>query len=266
MYSTNKDGNVANDFFFQEAAEVRVSTKGTLRCSFINTTLRSDQTVKKFTGIQSREILDWLYDLVNKSVTDVFYWRGQKAVNENNPSSSKTRKGRELSRFEELLLTLVFLREGYNYNALGSLFEISPTLVGSIIPTWINILYTELQDWLVYPSAAEVRASLPRDYPVQYADTRVILDCTEFHTVRPGNLTTQAATYSTYKHNNTLKVLIGITPTGLISFVSNVYGGCVSDRHIANAEFVEKVEAGDAIMVDRGFNIKLETLQLYAFM
>lgn len=86
-------------------------------------------------------------------------------------------------------------------------------------------------------------------------DTMVILDCTEFHTVRPGNLTTQAATYSTYKHNNTIKVLIGITPAGLISFVSNVYGGCVSDRHIANAEFVEKVEAGDVIMVDWGFNI-----------
>ena len=55
--------------------------------------------------------------------------------------------------------------------------------------------------------------------------------------------------------DNTVKLLVGITPTGLITFVSNVYGGCTSDRYIFEKEFLEKVEPGDAIMVDRGFNI-----------
>ena len=49
--------------------------------------------------------------------------------------------------------------------------------------------------------------------------------------------------------------MVGITPTGLIIFVSKVYGGSASDRYIFEEEFLDKVEPGDAIMVDRGFNV-----------
>ena len=58
-----------------------------------------------------------------------------------------------------------------------------------------------------------------------------------------------------YKHHNTVKALIGITPTGLITFVSDVYGGNTSDRFITEKEILNKIEPGDAIMVDRSFNI-----------
>ncbi len=58
-----------------------------------------------------------------------------------------------------------------------------------------------------------------------------------------------------YQHHNTVKALVGITPTGLITFVSDVYGGNTSDRFITEHDFLHKVEPGDAIMVDRGFNI-----------
>ncbi|XP_076030603.1 uncharacterized protein LOC143018907 [Oratosquilla oratoria] len=74
-------------------------------------------------------------------------------------------------------------------------------------------------------------------------------------TVKPSNPSAQAATYSQYKHHNTLKVLVGIIPIGLITFVSSVYGGNTSDRYTAEAEFIHKVDPGNAIMVDRGFNI-----------
>lgn len=73
-------------------------------------------------------------------------------------------------------------------------------------------------------------------------------------TVKPTNPSVQAATSSQYKHN-TLKVLIGIPPTGLITFVSSVYGGNTSDRYTVEAEFINKVEPGDAIMIHRRFNI-----------
>jgi len=49
--------------------------------------------------------------------------------------------------------------------------------------------------------------------------------------------------------------MIGITPRGLITFVSQPYGGNSSDRHIAEKEILDKIEPGDAVMVDRGFNI-----------
>lgn len=158
-------------------------------------------------------------------------------------------------------MTLVFLRVGYDYQMLGNFFDVSRSVVSCTVITWINVLYTLLKDWLVWPSAAEVRASLPKDYPDQYADTRTILDCRDIFTVQPNNPSTQAATYSSYKHHSTLKVLIGVTPLGLITFVSSVYVGNVSDRYIAEAEFIDKVEPGDAIMVDGVFNVKDLMLQ-----
>ncbi len=152
-------------------------------------------------------------------------------------------------------MTPVYIRRGYDVNVLADLFEVSHSVASSIITTRINILYLVLKDWLLWPTAAQVRASLPKDFPGQYSDTRAILDYTEMFTVRPTNPSSQAATYSQYKHHNTLNVLIGITPTGLVTFVSSVYGGNTSDHYMAEAEFIAKVELGDAIMVDRGFNI-----------
>ncbi|MPC11590.1 hypothetical protein E2C01_004260 [Portunus trituberculatus] len=43
---------------------------------------------------------------------------------------------------------------------------------------------------------------------------------------------------------------------GLITFVSRMYGSNTSDRYTAEAEFIHKVEPGDAIMgITWGFNI-----------
>ena len=146
-------------------------------------------------------------------------------------------------------------------SVLADFFQISRTWAAVIAKTWINILATVLKELLIYPSAAQVKAWLPLDYPQQFADTRVILDCTEFHINTPGNTSSQAATFSSYKHHNTVKALIGITPNGVITFVSKVYGGNTSDRHIFQTEFISKIESGDAIMVDKGFNVADLTLQ-----
>ena len=43
----------------------------------------------------------------------------------------------------------------------------------------------------------------------------------------------KAVTWSTYKHHNTVKYLISITPQGTVSFISKGYGGRASDKYIA---------------------------------
>ena len=74
----------------------------------------------------------------------------------------------------------------------------------------------------------------------------------------------QAATWSDYKHRNTLKFLIGISPTGYITFLSDCYGGRASDRFIcSDSGFYNLLEYGDQIMADRGFQIKEELLLRY---
>ena len=74
---------------------------------------------------------------------------------------------------------------------------------------------------------------------------------------RPSNLKARAATWSNYKHHNTVKVLLGITPQSVISFVSDSWGGRVSDKYLTeNCGILRKLLPGDILLADRGFDIR----------
>ena len=66
--------------------------------------------------------------------------------------------------------------------------------------------------------------------------------------------------YSHYKGCETLKFLLGVTPSGLICYVSKVYGGRASDKAIFNQSGLLKkvIPTKEAIMVDKGFDIEVE--------
>ena len=51
--------------------------------------------------------------------------------------------------------------------------------------------------------------------------------------------------------------MIGISPNGMVTFISHLYGGHVSDKALtADCGLIELLEAGDVVMADKGFDIK----------
>ena len=71
--------------------------------------------------------------------------------------------------------------------------------------------------------------------------------------------------YSQYKSHVTYKGLLGISPSGAITFISQLYEGSISDREIVKRSGLlnkELWQSGDSIMADRGFTITEELAPL----
>lgn len=59
-----------------------------------------------------------------------------------------------------------------------------------------------------------------------------------------------------YKHHNTLKVLINVTPQGVISFISKAYSGRASGKYlIGKSGLLRKLLPGDIILADRSLDV-----------
>jgi hypothetical protein len=71
----------------------------------------------------------------------------------------------------------------------------------------------------------------------RFTNIRCIIDCTEVFIERAASLSMQGQTFSNYKHHNTVKFLVAITPNGCICFVSKAWGGRTSARLLTEMWF-----------------------------
>ena len=129
-------------------------------------------------------------------------------------------------------------------------------LVSRIINTWINFLFDHAKSLVPWPSREQILCNLPKSF-VDYKNCRIVIDCTELFTERPSSLVNQWLAWSEYKHSNTFKLLIGVAPNGLVTFVSRLWCGNASDRHIVeHGSLLPLLNSGDMIMADKGFTIE----------
>ena len=136
-------------------------------------------------------------------------------------------------------------------------FGISCSTVQRIFHKWMTILDVQLQPLITWPDREDLRRTMPDCFKLSFGNkVAVIIDCFEVFIERPSSLLARAATWSSYKHHNTVKFLIGITPQGVVSYISKAWGGRVSDKYLTeNCGILNKLLPGDIVLADRGFDI-----------
>ena len=121
---------------------------------------------------------------------------------------------------KEFFMILVRLRFGLFERDLTDRFSVSASTVSRICRNWITFLYLHLKELPLWPSCDLVQSYMPKEL---YPSTRVIIDATEIFVDKPSVPELQQVTFSSYKNHNMYKALIGISPGGVITFVSKLY-------------------------------------------
>ncbi|GFY19490.1 THAP-type domain-containing protein [Trichonephila clavipes] len=100
------------------------------------------------------------------------------------------------------------------------------------IDRFTDVLYEKLKLQDVFPSKDQVFRYMPPPFRMYCKNVRIIVDCTEIEVQKPSSPKEQQMTFSRYKNANTFKGMIGITPNGAISFISELFTGSISDKEV----------------------------------
>ena len=200
--------------------------------------LKSNEKVLRFyTGFSSFVVLMALFNLVSAAIPE-----GGAA---------------KLTKFDYFILTLMKLRLNASNYDLAFRFGVSESTVSRVFTKWIEAMDIRLSFLITWPDRESIRKTMPFCFRPHYG-LRVtsIIDCFEIFIEKPSDLLAKSCTWSQYKHYNTAKYLISITPQGVISFISNGWGGRVSDKYIVeHSGYLSNLLLGDVILADRGIDV-----------
>ncbi|KAK9537223.1 hypothetical protein VZT92_004858 [Zoarces viviparus] len=174
-------------------------------------------------------------------------------------------KTAKLSKFQQLLLTLMRLRLDLRNQDLAYRFGVKVGTVTRTVHQMVNIMSSTLVPTAVFwPSRAELRKNLPAALRASHPDCAVIVDCfkvpfeepvsrvNQQHQHQGAVLSSQGAGPSP----NVLKYLIGVAPQGVVTFVSRGVLGNVSDKTLAEGSgFLCKLLPGDVVLASRDLDI-----------
>lgn len=195
------------------------------------------EKVPFYTGLPNLEVLTLVFSLVSEYMN----------------SNSKT-----LSKEEEFLICIVKLRMNYLFKDIAYHLNVSLSTVQKSFHSTLDVLYARLQFLVRWPTRENLRQSMPQCFRRDFGQkVVVIMDCFELFTERPSGALNKVYTFSNYKHHQTIKYLIGIAPQGVVTFISEGWGGRTSDKHLTEKSGVlNNLLPGDIVMVDRDLILK----------
>ena len=161
-------------------------------------------------------------------------------------------------------LTLTRLRLNLMINDLAYRFNVSSSAASSAFLKIIGVLFLHPKPAIKWPCREQIWKTTLICFRKHFGtNIVVIVDCFEILINEPKNILARAQTLSSYKHHSTVKFLIGVTPKGVISYITKAWGGRTSEKFLTeNCDFLDKFLPGDIVMADRGFDIE-ESAALY---
>uniref|UniRef100_A0A3Q1BV28 DDE Tnp4 domain-containing protein n=2 Tax=Amphiprion ocellaris TaxID=80972 RepID=A0A3Q1BV28_AMPOC len=207
------------------------------RMSLSENSLRNDaEKVKFYTGLPNYFVLETVMWLLAPHMDVV--------------------KNVKLSKFQQLLLTLMRLRLDLRNQDLAYRFGVKVGTVTRTVHRMVHIMSSTLVPTAVFwPSRAELRKNLPAALRSSHPDCAVIVDCFTVPFEEPvsrGNQQQWAL-----RGRSQLKYLIGVAPQGVVTFVSRGVVGNVSDKSLAEGcGLLCKLLPGDVVLAGRDLDIR----------
>lgn len=220
------------------ATELRESEKQKEQLGITESSLRDDNgKVMFYTGVSNFSLLMAIFHFI------------EVVVNHTSQNS--------LAKFQEFVIFLMKLKWNFPLQDLAYRFGVSQSTASRILEKWLHASFWRLRSQIVWPSRKEIQKTMPQAFVDSFGTkVAVVLDCFEIKIERPSSLLPRSETWSQYKGSNTAKFLIGITPQGVIAFISEGWGGRTSDKHITEqCGILDKLTQGDVVLADRGFDI-----------
>jgi hypothetical protein len=208
----------------------------------LETCASDDETIHFYTGLESYSKVKFVLATLGPAAYCLKYMYGSVSG---------------ISVSDQFFLVLMKLRQHKTNFELSKLFCISESDVYNIFSTWIRFMSLQWGEVDIWPPQDLVRFYTPTDFKSKFPTTRVIIDGTECPVKKPALPLAQQSTFSSYKNRNTVKVLVGATPSGMVSYVSPAYGGSTSDRQIVErSDLPRRCDIGDSVMADKGFDVQ----------
>ena len=194
-----------------------------------------DLKTRFYTGFVNFGTFMVIFNSLSLITGKLSYWNGKDSLKEKeyleNDVKQKPGPQRKMRLLDEFLLVFMRLRLGLLEQDLAQRFCVSVSTVSRVLITWYNVLAANLKHLIVWPSKEVIATNMP-DCFKKFPNTWIILDCTKFFIAIPSSLVNQTLTYSSYKSHNTFKLLVGISPTGVVTFLSKLWGVNASDMQI----------------------------------
>ncbi|XP_068428802.1 uncharacterized protein [Clinocottus analis] len=252
--SDSKKGRFAHTVNFDDVLQALKKENRTLRESADKTSLSENslkndaEKVKFYTGLPNFFVLETVMWLLAPHMD------GMRAA--------------KLSKFQQLLLTLMRLRLDLRNQDLAYRFGVKVGTVTRTVHQMVNIMSSTLVPTAVFwPSRAELRKNLPAALRASHPDCVVIVDCFKVPFEEPASSRGREQQLRHHKgagpslqgaapSPNALKYLIGVAPQGVVTFVSRGVLGDVSDKTLAEGcGLLCKLLPGDVVLASRQLDI-----------